>query len=64
MLRLLATDEESQERVRRAVKLGIEAWNLEWDGHVQAITGRREYWDGGDRRLLLRRPTIRLPQPT
>ena len=64
MLRLLATDEESQERVRRAVKLGTEAWNLEWDGHVQAITGRREYWDGGDRRLLLRRPTIRLPQPT
>ena len=46
------------------MKLGIEAWNLEWDGHVQAITGRREYWDGGDRRLLLRRPTIRLPQPT
>ena len=62
MIRQLATDEETQERVRRAVKLGIEAWNLEWDGHVQAITGRRDYW-GGDR-LLLRRPTIRLPQRT
>ena len=60
MIRLLATDEETQGRVRRAVKLGIEAWNLEWDGHVQAITGRREYWEGG--RLLLRRPTVRLPQ--
>jgi pyrroloquinoline quinone (PQQ) biosynthesis protein C len=62
MIRQLATDEETQGRVRRAVKLGIEAWNLEWDGHVQAITGRRDYWGG--ERLLLRRPTIRLPQRT
>ena len=62
MIRRLATDDEIQERVRRAVKLGIEAWNLEWDGHVQAITGRRDYWAGSV--LRMRPTTIRLPQPT
>ena len=60
MIRRLATDDETQEKVRRAVKLGIEAWNLEWDGHVQAITGRREYWSGD--RLVMRETPVRLPQ--
>ena len=54
----LATDEETQERVRRAVRLGLEAWNLEWDGHVQAMTGKREYW-AGLRPLSLRQPRVR-----
>jgi pyrroloquinoline quinone (PQQ) biosynthesis protein C len=50
-----ATDAETQERVRRAVKLGVTAFTLEWDGHVQAMTGRREFWSGV-RPLQLRRP--------
>ena len=62
LIRELATDDETQERVRRGVKLGIEAWNLEWDGHVQAITGRREVWAGD--RLNMRPVTVRLPQRT
>jgi pyrroloquinoline quinone (PQQ) biosynthesis protein C len=45
-IRAFATDAETQEKVRRAAKLGINAFNLEWDGHVQAMTGRREYWSG------------------
>lgn len=52
MIRRLATDKDTQEKVRRAVMLGIEAWNLEWDGHVQAITGKREVWDSGKRITL------------
>ena len=44
-----ATDEETRERIRRAVKLGVTAFTLEWDGHVQAITGRREFWPGRTR---------------
>ncbi|MEX2599638.1 MAG: iron-containing redox enzyme family protein, partial [Dehalococcoidia bacterium] len=60
MLRKLATDDETQERVRKAARLGMEAWNLEWDGHVQAMTGQREYW-GGVRPLTLRQPGVRLP---
>jgi hypothetical protein len=35
-----------QERVRRAAKLGINAFNFEWDGHVQAMTRKREHWSG------------------
>ena len=62
MIRKLATDDETQERVRRAVKLGTEAWNLEWDGHVQAITGRREFWAGN--RLDMRPVAMRLAQRT
>ncbi len=61
MIRELATDDETQEKVRRAVALGIEAWNLEWDGHVQAITGKREVWDSG-KRITLRQPAVRLAQ--
>ena len=46
LLRLYATDDATQKRVRHAVRLGLNAWNLEWDGHVQAMTGNREYWAG------------------
>jgi pyrroloquinoline quinone (PQQ) biosynthesis protein C len=60
ILRDHARDAESQERVRRAVKLGLTAFTLEWDGHVQAMTGRREFW-GGVAPLALRQPEVRLP---
>jgi len=56
----LATDDDTQDRVRRAVKLGIEAWNFEWDGHVQAITGKRDFWAGDS--LAMRPVAVRLPQ--
>jgi hypothetical protein len=36
-----ATDQETQEKVRQAVRLGVTAYTLEWDGHVQAMTGQR-----------------------
>jgi pyrroloquinoline quinone (PQQ) biosynthesis protein C len=62
LIRKLAIDDDTQDRVRRAVKLGIEAWNLEWDGHIQAITGRREFWAGD--RLNMRQVQVRLPQRT
>jgi pyrroloquinoline quinone (PQQ) biosynthesis protein C len=45
-IRTHARDAETQERIRRAVKLGVTAYTLEWDGHVQAMTGRREFWPG------------------
>ena len=57
-----AADEQTQERVRRAVKLGVTAFTLEWDGHVQAMTGLREFW-GGVALIKLRQPTVRLPSP-
>src|SRR5256885_317408 len=40
-IRRFARDEESQRRVRAAVKLGLNAFNFEWDGHVQAMTGKQ-----------------------
>jgi pyrroloquinoline quinone (PQQ) biosynthesis protein C len=59
-IRLLANDTETQDKVRAAVKLGLTAFTLEWDGHVQAMTGKREFWSGvAD--LHLRQPTVRLP---
>src|SRR2546422_1152227 len=58
-IRLLATN-ENQEKVRAAVKLGLTAFTLEWDGHVQAMTGKRELWSGVSN-LILRRPTVRPP---
>jgi pyrroloquinoline quinone (PQQ) biosynthesis protein C len=59
-IRLLAKDQEAQDKVRAAVKLGLTAFTLEWDGHVQAITGKREFWSGvGD--LNLSQPKVRLP---
>jgi len=58
-IRLLATDEATQNKVRAAVKLGLTAFTLEWDGHVQAMTGKREFWSGvAD--LNLRQPKVRL----
>ena len=45
-IRQLATDETTQNKVRAAVKLGLTAFTLEWDGHVQAMTGKREFWSG------------------
>jgi pyrroloquinoline quinone (PQQ) biosynthesis protein C len=58
-IRKLATDEEMQNKVRAAVKLGLTAFTLEWDGHVQAMTGKREFW-GGVAALNLRQPKVRL----
>jgi pyrroloquinoline quinone (PQQ) biosynthesis protein C len=60
-IRLLANDTQTQDRVRAAVKLGLTAFTLEWDGHVQAMTGKREFW-GGVSELHLRQPTVRLPE--
>jgi hypothetical protein len=47
--------------VRRAVQLGINAFNFEWDGHVQAMTGIREHWAGVSP-LALRQPRVALRQ--
>src|SRR5918996_2258326 len=59
-IRLLAIDDATQEKVRAAVKLGLTAFTLEWDGHVQAMTGKREFW-GGAKDLKLRQPKVTLP---
>ena len=59
VIRRYATDEATQERVRQAVKLGVTAFTLEWDGHVQAITDRREFW-GGTGPLNLRQPRAQI----
>jgi pyrroloquinoline quinone (PQQ) biosynthesis protein C len=59
-IRRFATDDETQAKVRQAVRLGTNAFNFEWDGHVQAMTGRRDFWSGvGD--LNLRQPRVALP---
>lgn len=58
-IRLLASDDTTQEKVRAAVKLGLTAFTLEWDGHVQAMTGKREFWSGLAN-LSLRQPKITL----
>ena len=60
-IRQLATDEDTQNKIRAAVKLGLTAFTLEWDGHVQAMTGKREFW-GGVSDLNLRQPKVRLPK--
>jgi len=58
-IRVLAKDAETQDKVRAAVKLGLTAFTLEWDGHVQAMTGKREFWTGvAD--LNLRQPRVTL----
>ena len=62
VIRSCATDAETQERVRRAVRLGQTAYTLEWDGHVQAMTGRREFWSGRGE-VKLSQPTVRLARP-
>ena len=58
----LARDEVTQEKVRRAVRLGCEAFNFEWDGHVQAMTGQRDVYWSGKTPLSLRHPEVRLPR--
>lgn len=60
-IRRYANDPETREKVRRAVKLGLTAFCLEWDGHVQAMTGKREFWSG-TAPLTLRQPEVRLPE--
>jgi pyrroloquinoline quinone (PQQ) biosynthesis protein C len=61
VLRVLADDPVKQEKVRAAVKLGLTAFTLEWDGHVQAMTGKREFWSG-KADLNLHQPKVRLPE--
>ena len=58
-IRRYALDEATQEKVRRAVQLGVTAFTLEWDGHVQAMTQQREFWRGVAP-LRLRQPLLRL----
>ena len=45
-IREWATTDDWQARLLHAVKLGLTAFTLEWDGHVQAMTGQREFWPG------------------
>ncbi len=59
-IRRFARDEATQTKVRAAVKLGLNAFNFEWDGHVQAMTGKREYWTGLAP-LRIAAPAFRLP---
>lgn len=58
-IRRYATTTGTQDKVRAAVKLGLTAFSLEWDGHVQAMTGKREFWSG-DAPLQMRQPQVRL----
>jgi pyrroloquinoline quinone (PQQ) biosynthesis protein C len=60
-IRQFATSDELQEKVRQAVQLGVSAFNFEWDGHVQAMTGRREHWSGVGA-LTLQQPRVALPR--
>lgn len=62
VIQAAATDAETQERVRQAVRLGVTAYTLEWDGHVQAMTGRRKFWEGTGT-IRLRQPEVRLARP-
>jgi pyrroloquinoline quinone (PQQ) biosynthesis protein C len=59
-IRRYATTDELQDKVRRAVQLGVWAFNFEWDGHVQAMTGHRAHWEGVGN-LDLRAPRVALP---
>ena len=60
-IRRFATDDETQEKIRGAVQLGVNAFNFEWDGHVQAMTSQREHWRGNGA-LTLRQPRVALPR--
>jgi pyrroloquinoline quinone (PQQ) biosynthesis protein C len=62
VLREHARDEATQEKVRRAVRLGCEAFNFEWDGHVQAMTGKRDVYWSGKAPLKLAHPEVQLPK--
>ena len=59
-IRRFATDDATQEKVRQAVRLGVTAFNFEWDGHVQAMTDKRDFWSGVGA-LDLRQPRVKLP---
>ena len=59
-IRQLAIDAATQDKVHAAVKLGLTAFTLEWDGHVQSMTGKREFWSGV-KNLNLRQPKVKLP---
>ena len=59
-IRRFATTDELQAKVRSAVQLGAWAFNYEWDGHVQAMTGDREHWRGVGQ-LNLRQARVALP---
>lgn len=61
ILRTAAADPATREKIRRAVKLGVTAFTLEWDGHVQAMTGRRDFWPG-THPLNVRQPEARSPK--
>ena len=63
VIKTCSTDAATQEKVRKAVKLGLTAYTLEWDGHVQAMTGHRQFWPGSGN-LSLRQPTVRLSRPS
>jgi pyrroloquinoline quinone (PQQ) biosynthesis protein C len=63
VLREAATTEDVQARIRHAVKLGLTAFTLEWDGHVQAMTHQRTWWSGVAP-LELNLPTVRLAPPS
>jgi pyrroloquinoline quinone (PQQ) biosynthesis protein C len=60
-VRRYATDEQTQDRIRRSVKLGVTAYTLEWDGHVQAMSGLREFWPGAAP-IQLNLPAVGLPR--
>ena len=59
-IRAHANDDATRERVRNAVRLGVEAFNFEWDGHVQAMTGERNAYWSGNAPLRLRQPRVHL----
>jgi len=61
-IRRYATDDDIREKCRRAVRLGLEAFNFEWDGHVQAMTGQRDVYWSGKTPLKLSHPEVRLPR--
>ena len=43
---------EMQEKILRAARFGINAFNFEWDGNYQAAINRRSFWMGQDRALV------------
>jgi len=59
-IRRFALTDEMQDKIRSAVQLGAWAFNFEWDGHVQAMTGKREYWSG-KAPITLDVPKFKLP---
>src|SRR5947199_8197307 len=61
-IREYATTDELREKCRRAVRLGLEAFNFDSAGHVQPMTGQLDVaWSGGAGWLGLRRPERFVP---